>query len=340
MYFWYHKSFWQIIFWPFHWLLSALVWLRFIGYRKGFFKQSAVRLPVVVVGNISVGGTGKSPVVQALVSDFKRMGLRPAIISRGYGGNARNYPIEVTPQSDVAETGDEAWMLASRCDCPVVVDPVRSRAVDLLASIHNCDVVISDDGLQHYQLARQFEIIVIEAERFLGNGLLMPLGPLREPAWRMKYADAVLVNHRFDSNTAISEELRQTGLTTYDCHFSAKHFKQLHVRDLQLSWQSFTSQFRTERVHAVAGIGNPEAFFSYLRSLGLNIITHSFPDHHQFTEQDLQFDDGIIVMTEKDASKCYEFELINVWYLVIESHITPNLSQHCARKLNLVSENV
>lgn len=340
MFFWYHKSIWQIILWPFHLLLSLLVWLRFKAYKKGILKSAAVQLPVIIVGNISVGGTGKSPLVQSLVSDLKRQGFRPAIISRGYGGKAENYPLEVTQDSDVKETGDEAWMLANRCECPVVVDPIRTRAVDLLATTQQCDVVISDDGLQHYQLPRQFEVIVVEAERYLGNELLMPFGPLREPAWRMHHADAVVINHRFDSNTALSETLRHRGLTTYDCHFSAKHFKQLHVRNLHLSWQSFVTQFRQQRIHAVAGIGNPEAFYNYLRSLGLSIITHSYPDHHEFTEQDLRFDDGIIVMTEKDASKCRDFEIADIWYLVIENHITPNLTNHCLKKLELQRETI
>ena len=335
MVFWYHKSIWQIIFWPFHWLLSLLVWLRFKAYRVGVLKAASKQLPVIVVGNISVGGTGKSPVVQSLVADLKRQGFKPAIISRGYGGKAQNYPLEVTSESDVAETGDEAFMLASRCECPVVVDPVRTRALDLLATTQQCDVVVSDDGLQHYAMPRQCEIIVVEGQRFLGNELLMPFGPLREPQWRLKHGDAVVINHRFDSFTPLTESLRNQGLDVYDCHFAAKHFRLLGDDDTHLSWQEFVKQYRETKIHAIAGIGNPEAFFAYLRSLGLAILTHEFPDHHDFIESDLNFDDGIVVMTEKDASKCQLFEKDNLWSLVIENHITPNLTKHCLRKLDL-----
>ena len=333
--FWYHKSIWRFIFWPFHWLLSLLVWIRFKAYRAGVLKSAPRQLPVIVVGNISVGGTGKSPVVQSLVVDLKRLGFKPAIISRGYGGKAQNYPLEVSAESEVAETGDEAFMLASRCECPVVVDPVRVRALDLLATTQQCDVVVSDDGLQHYAMPRQCEIIVVEGQRFLGNKLLLPFGPLREPQWRLKYGDAVVVNHRFDSFSFLSESLRNQGLDVYDCHFAAKHFRLLGSQHTHLSWQEFVKQYRTTKIHAIAGIGNPMAFFTYLRSLGLNILTHEFPDHHDFTESDINFDDGIVVMTEKDASKCQLFAHENLWSLVVESHITPILTKHCLRKLGL-----
>ena len=335
MAFWYHKSIWQILLLPLHWLLSLLVWLRFKAYRIGLFKSAAKQLPVIVIGNISVGGTGKSPVVQSLVSDFKRYGFYPAIISRGYGGQAKNYPLEVTAQSDVAETGDEALMLAKRCDCPVVVDPIRTRALDLLATTQQCDIVISDDGLQHYAMPRQCEVIVVEGERYLGNELLMPFGPLREPKWRLKHSDAVVINHRFDSFSSLSENLRGQGMSVFDCHFAAKHFKLLGSNDIHYSWQEFIEQYRHTKIHAVAGIGNPEAFFSYLRSLGLAIQTHVFPDHHDFVEMDVSFDDGIVVMTEKDATKCQLFERDNLWSLVIENHITPNLIRHCLRTLDM-----
>jgi tetraacyldisaccharide 4'-kinase len=290
---------------------------------------------VIIVGNISVGGTGKSPVVMSLVQEFKRRGYRPAIVSRGYGGHASNYPLEVTNETSVSDSGDEAWMMASRLGCPVVVDPNRARAVDLILASYPCDLIISDDGLQHYALQRDYEIALIEGQRFLGNRLLMPFGPLREPRWRLKSVQAVVINHRFDSYTELSSGLRQEGLPVFDCHFSAQQFRSIRDQAQHLSIQDFVSTFKQQPLNAIAGIGNPEAFFDYLTSLGLTIKAHRFADHHEYTEQDLQQLEGPVVMTEKDASKCYDMSLENAWYLAIESHLTPNLVKSCIQTLGL-----
>lgn len=337
MSFWYQKSIWQIIFLPLHWLLSLFVYLRISAYRIGIFSSKRSQLPIIVVGNISVGGTGKSPLVVSLVHELKRLGYNPGIISRGYGGNAPNYPLEVYEDTPVKFSGDEAWMLARKCQCPVVVDPIRYRAADLLATTTHCDVIVSDDGLQHYPLQRQFEIAVIEGERYLGNGMLMPFGPLREPKWRLRSVDAIVINHRFDSFTQRSEILRQQGFPVYDYHFTAQQFVNLANPRLKMSLQAFIAKYRNETINAVAGIGNPEAFYEFLIGSGLSISKHSFPDHYQFEQSDLTFDNGMVIMTEKDATKCLDFDLDNVWYMAIDCHITPNITKHCIRKLAIKS---
>ena len=337
MNFWYQSSLIHILLWPGHWLLSMFIWLRRLCYQKGWFKSYKANVPVIIVGNIAVGGTGKSPVVMTLVQDLKRRGYQPAVVSRGYGGKAKNYPLEVTSETAVEHSGDEAWMMANRCECPVVVDPIRSRAVDLLVSSYTCDMIISDDGLQHYALKRDFEIALVEGQRFLGNGLVMPFGPLREPAWRLKSVNAVVINHRFDSYTERSLKLRQNGLPVYDCHFSAQQFCALNNHTDHLSLQAFVAKYKKETVHAIAGIGNPEAFFEFLTSLGLTITPHIYPDHHQYIADDFKALEGLIVMTEKDASKCYDMDIENAWFLAIESHLTPNLTKSCLRALGLES---
>ncbi|MCB1645822.1 MAG: tetraacyldisaccharide 4'-kinase, partial [Pseudomonadales bacterium] len=247
-------------------------------------------VPVVVVGNINVGGTGKSPLVIWLADFLKNNGYRPGIVSRGYGGKG-DYPLTVTENTEASLCGDEAVMLARRSGCPVIVDPDRPAAVRHLLATTECNIVISDDGLQHYALDRDLEIIVVDASKGLGNGLCLPAGPLREPPARLNEADLVVVNGTGDWQwSGISHQMTLTPTALVRLSTGER----LSLQDPALP----------PLVHAVAGIGHPERFFRTLSDCGLQTVSHAFPDHHRFTLKDLMFGDELpVVMTEKDAVK-------------------------------------
>jgi tetraacyldisaccharide 4'-kinase len=264
-------------------------------------------VPVVVVGNINVGGTGKSPLVIWLAGQFARAGFSPGIVARGYGGSAPQYPFEVTPVSEPGEAGEEAVMIAKRTGCPVVVDKNRTRAVQTLLLRNDCDIVICDDGLQHYALKRDIEIAVLDGKKGLGNGLCIPAGPLREPPGRLKEVDFVVVNGPESLNLPCAA----THMT-----LAPEAWVNLHTQE-ELDIAAWSGG---EQVHAVAGIGNPNRFFDTLRELGFDVIEHFFEDHQIYHVSDLVFNDKLkVVMTEKDAVKCrlLNRELMhkNYWYL-------------------------
>ena len=297
---WYGNQSWVKLLLPLAYLYSAVA--RFRRHRAQPWRAP---VPVIIVGNINVGGTGKTLLVDWLASTLLAMGYRPGIVSRGYRGQSIDYPLEVTASMDPAISGDEAVMLAKKTSCPVVVDPDRSAAVRLLLDTHDCDVVLSDDGLQHYALGRDVEIAVVDAERGLGNGLCMPAGPLREPPSRLSEVDFVMVNgtrHPSLPVTYMQMELIPKKLINV--------INELEVHEALSS----------NTVHALAGIGNPERFFGTLTGLGYELITHKFEDHHKFELTDLSFGDSLpVIMTEKDAVKCRLLnpELIheNFWFL-------------------------
>lgn len=302
-----------------------------ITLRRAYFRRksdSRLPLPVVVVGNINLGGSGKSPLLIALAKALRERGLAPGVISRGYGGVAAVYPYEVRPDSDTRVAGDEPVMIARRTGCPVVVDARRVAAAERLVADGNCDVILSDDGLQHYALARDLEIVVIDGQRLLGNERLLPAGPLREPSGRLAEVDWVFING------AISEEVRQHLCRQWKLDrlfkMELKPASWRRVADDksiplgQLPWSG-----TEEAIHAVAGIGNPERFFSSLRELGLPIIPHAFPDHHDFSRADLEFPDRApVVMTEKDAVKCQPLvaavDADRFWYLEVDAELEPD----------------
>lgn len=270
--------------------LSGLYWLilklRALLFRCGVYRSYKAHAPVIVVGNITAGGTGKTPTVIWLVNELRARGFTPGIISRGYGGSRSGTSMRVDASSDPAVVGDEPVLLAGRAQCPVAVDPDRVQAAAMLVD-DGVDVIISDDGLQHLRLRRDFEICVVDGERGLGNRRLLPAGPLRESPKRLASVDQVLVNGLSDLPDAITFELQASDA----CRLNGSL-----ARPLQ--------GFKDTTVHAVAGIGNPKRFFDLLRSYGIQVMEHSFPDHAAMTVADLKFgDDFAVFMTEKDAVK-------------------------------------
>jgi tetraacyldisaccharide 4'-kinase len=292
-------------------LFGLMVRLRRAAYARGVCRSRRVARPVVVVGNVTVGGSGKTPLVIWLAQQLCERGLRPGVVLRGYGGAAasRRVPCLVTPDSDVAAVGDEALLLRLRTGVPVVVGRDRVGAAERLLAT-GVDVIIADDGLQHLRLARDFEIAVIDATRGLGNRYLLPAGPLREPAERLLRVDAVVINGE-DGGAPWAAAGMQAAL------LMRMRGEWLHA--LAGSGDAVAlSSLAGKRVHAVAGIGNPQRFFAQLDAAGLQVIEHAFPDHHRYRAAELEFHDGLpLLMTEKDAVKCRPFAAANRWYLPV-----------------------
>ncbi|SEM72895.1 tetraacyldisaccharide 4'-kinase [Halomonas caseinilytica] len=266
-------------------------------------------VPVVVVGNITLGGTGKSPLVAWLARHLGEAGWTPGILSRGYGGRSERYPLYLEADTPVTESGDEPRMLADQTDCPVVVDPDRPRGGRRLLEA-GCDILISDDGLQHLALGRDLEIVVVDGHRGLGNGHCLPAGPLREPVERLDTVDAVMINGRLCRDIpACGHAMRLTPVAWRSLGDG---------RQRALSPLPFDGP-----VHALAGIGRPARFFETLRELGVEFEAHAFDDHHHFTAADLTFDDDRpVVMTAKDAVKCRDLTG-TAWSLDVEAAPEP-----------------
>ncbi|MBI5462505.1 MAG: tetraacyldisaccharide 4'-kinase [Gammaproteobacteria bacterium] len=287
---------------PLAWLLlplsalyCAVVVARRLAYRIGLKKTHRLTVPVIVVGNLTVGGTGKTPLVIWLTRFLQAQGYRPGLVARGYGGQATHWPQAVTAESDPTLVGDEPVLLARVTGCPMVVAPDRVAAARALLADNACDVLISDDGLQHYALGRDIEIAVVDGERRFGNGHCLPAGPLREPARRLEEVDLIVANGAAGAGE-FSMQVK-TG--------EAVNLVSGERRPLE--------QFRRQPVHAIAGIGHPARFFAALHAAGLNVETHAFPDHHAYRPEDLAFGDGTLLMTEKDAIKCRGFAQANFW---------------------------
>jgi tetraacyldisaccharide 4'-kinase len=317
--YWYDNNWLAYILTPLSWVFCALVKLRRALYRMNWLHVRHMPVPVIVVGNVSVGGTGKTPLVAALAGLLRKAGYSPGIVSRGYRGNARQWPQQVRADSDPAVVGDEAVMLARMTRCPIAVGPDRVAAAEALLEYSECNVILADDGLQHYALGRDIEIAVVDGERRFGNGHCLPAGPLREPASRLTEADFVVVNggHR----QRLEYPMKLTARTAR---------KVTGEREVPLE------EFKGRRVHAVAGIGHPGRFFRLLRRHGIEIIEHPFPDHHAFVTADLDFADGLpVLMTEKDAVKCAHFAAANQWYVPVTAETDSNLA---LRLLKLLKE--
>lgn len=274
-------------------------------------QATALRVPVIIVGNISVGGTGKTPFTIWLIERLREWGWRPGVISRGYGGRAAQYPLAVTAQTDAAASGDEPLLIAQRTGCPVVVAPDRVAAAQMLLRDHDVDLIVSDDGLQHYRLARDLEICLVDGRRGLGNGALLPAGPLREAPSRLAEVQLVVVN---------GEGWRHAGALQM-------HLQPAPLRRLIDDREQDLAALRGQTVHAVAGIGDPSRFFASLTAAGLAIEAHAFADHHAFGAADFAFgDEAPIVMTEKDAVKCRAFADARMWALPVAAQLGPDAS--------------
>jgi tetraacyldisaccharide 4'-kinase len=301
------------------WLLRALsrvfgvaVGLRRAAYAHGLCRSRRVAKPVIVVGNLTVGGSGKTPLVIWLAQQLRERGLHPGVVLRGYGGVAvaGRLPCPVSPDSDVAVVGDEALLLRLRTGVPVVVGRDRVGAAQRLIAA-GVDVVIADDGLQHLRLARDFQIAVIDGARGLGNGYLLPAGPLREPAERLARVDAVVINGERAESATYPLAAAQP---RFVMHLTGEWLRALAGTGEPVALSSLAGQ----RVHAVAGIGHPARLFAQLAAAGLEVIAHAFPDHHRYRAGELEFGDGLpLLMTEKDAVKCRPFAAANRWYLPV-----------------------
>ena len=293
---------------PLAWLYGWLVKRRQQAYRRGRRSVHRSPYPVLVVGNITVGGTGKSPFTAWLVGHLKSNGWRPVILSRGYGASPDHYPCLVGPDSDPADCGDEPVMLAQQTCAHVLVDPRRARAAAYVETHQIGDVLICDDGLQHYALARTLEFCIFDGARGVGNGALLPVGPLREPLERAGQVDFCLSTGEprhpsFDSGTLAGQRL-------YPVKLVPTTLRNLVTGDTRpLEW------LRGRVVNGVAGIGNPERFFDTLDSLGARVIPHAFDDHHRFRAGDLDVPHGPVVMTAKDGVKCRAIAGEEVWVL-------------------------
>jgi tetraacyldisaccharide 4'-kinase len=305
---WYGRNPLYWLLWPVAIVFRGLVALRRFAYAKAWIESIDVGVPVVVVGNLTVGGTGKTPLTLWLAGKLVARGYRVGIVSSGYGGAAGSWPQPVATFSDAALVGDEASLLARRAGCPVVAGPDRAAAAEFLLRPRALDVILADDGLQHYRLQRAVEIAVVDGTRGLGNGLCLPAGPLREPASRLRDVDAVVVHQGEWGHSGV---LRTS-------------VRAVRVVELATGAEKPLGEFANASVHAVAAIGNPDRFFDLLEAAGLRVEPHAHADHARLEAGNLQFGDSLpVLMTEKDAVKCSGQLPDNVWYVVTELEFAP-----------------
>jgi len=302
--YWYSQNVIAWLLLPLAGLFCLISIIRRFFYRISFFKSFDAPVPVIVVGNISVGGTGKTPLIIELCKQLKRRGFYPGVISRGYGGQSSQYPLLVTENTQAIEAGDEPVLISKRSSCPVVVGPDRKADIEFLLAEHKCNVIFSDDGLQHYRLGRNAEVAVIDQTRGFGNGFCIPSGPLRESVSRLNEVDMVIVNGGGPNGSSFK--------VITDKIFSLDDSETLALDFL-----------KDKKIHALAGIGNPGRFFTILDDNEIDYIPHVFPDHHMYKAEDLEFSDDLaVLMTEKDAVKCREFNLNNYWYMPIDVQLS------------------
>ena len=317
MKFWYRRGLLAWLLWP-----ASLVFLLLVLTRRALFRLRLRRsehpgVPVIVVGNITVGGTGKTPLVIWIAEFLKANGWSPAIISRGYGAKV-DAPRAATVASEAAEVGDEPIVLARRSGCPVWVGPDRVRvAAAARAAQPELNVMVLDDGLQHYRLRRDIEIAVVDA-RGLGNGFLLPAGPLREPRFRLRTVDAVVAHGAF-------------GKKDFAMSLAGDELHRMTDARERRPLKAFAGQ----KVHAAAGIGDPNRFFLHLGRAGIKVIPHPFPDHHAFSERDLEFGDDLpVILTEKDAVKLRRAARPDWWVLPVSARLDPGFGAWLLRKLD------
>ncbi|OUD15385.1 tetraacyldisaccharide 4'-kinase [Thioflexithrix psekupsensis] len=304
---------------PLSWLYCGVAAVRRQAYHKGLLKIHSVPVPVIVVGNITVGGTGKTPLVIWLAQFLKSQGFQPGIVSRGYGGQRPRASIEtVVADSDPVLVGDEPILLARHSGCPVVVGVDRLGAVERLLAQHPCNVIISDDGLQHYRLGRDIEIAVLDDIRRYGNRRCLPAGPLREPVSRLENIDFLVTK-----GATLEHE--------FSIQYTLNPLQNIANRQLSMPLDAL----RGQTVHAIAGIGHPEKFFNRLRDHGLKLKTHIFPDHYVYQVKDIKFKDNLpVIMTEKDAVKCEFMAASQHWYLPITARLPEAFGKQLLARLH------
>lgn len=283
------------------WLLSSI---RRLAFKLGLIKSFKAHVPLIVVGNIGIGGNGKTPFVLWLVPYLQNRGLKVGVISRGYGSKAKSYPYLVNENSSVEESGDEPYLLFSRLQCPLVIGADRQASCEYLQTHFDLDVIISDDGLQHYKMQRDIELCIVDSQRRFGNGFLLPVGPLRELPSRLKSVDMVIEN---GADEGVAYQLNHSGI------YSVKG--NLKVNDYPIEG------------HAVSAIGSPSRFEKSLENEGINLQgRHHFRDHHQYQQSDFStMGEAAVFMTEKDAVKCTHFAKANWYYLKVDACPTTKL---------------
>ncbi|TCN85445.1 tetraacyldisaccharide 4'-kinase [Shewanella fodinae] len=320
---WYGRHWVRWLLWPLSWLFALISGLRRLAFRLGIKTQVKLPVPVIIVGNITVGGSGKTPVVIYLVEWLRRQGYRPGVISRGYGSQQLHSRL-VSATSTPADVGDEPCMIVRRTGVPMAVGADRIASAHLLLQSAIVDIIISDDGLQHYRLARDVELVVLDVHRGLGNGMLLPAGPLREGTWRLKTADFILCNGASaDTTTHFAMTLQPSGLQPVSGETDQE------------------PPTTAQPVVAVAGIGNPQRFFETLQQQGYSLRqTIVFADHHPYNVQDFaQVAQQPIVMTEKDAIKCRTFAGKQWWYLAVDAVFSATFESQLLARVRAVTSN-
>lgn len=323
--FWRRRGFLSSLLYPLALIFGVLAALRRGLYRAGFLSVRHLPVPVIVVGNLTVGGTGKTPLIIHLAESLRARGMRPGIVSRGYRGTSKSV-IAVTPKSDPATVGDEPLLLAQRSECPVFVGRDRVAAGEALLVKHPaCDVILADDGLQHYRLGRDIEIAVFDG-RGVMNGWQLPAGPLREPISRLARVDAIVQN-----GVAAVSPAPTFSRPVFRMQLLGNSFYRLDNVQLICRAESFSRQ----ALHAVAGIGAPQRFFDHLQALGMTFEAHPFADHHAYQKEELSFTGDAILTTEKDAVKLAGLALpLPVWVLPVTASVSPDLAAFILEKLN------
>lgn len=313
-------------------IFYLMVWLRRVLYKTDCLRVYKLPVPVVIVGNINMGGVGKTPIVIKLVEVLKAKGIAVGVISRGYGRKAQN-ALMVDTLGSIDDFGDEPFLIAKRLHIPVAVAAKRVNAGRLLLKKHpKIQVILADDGLQHYQLARDIEIVVVDAKQGFGNGCILPQGPLREPISRLREAQAIVLTHSSKDDRAPEQLSLPKAVPLFLSHLDCSMFYSLnHPQQTR-----FVADFMNQEILALAGIGQPEQFFETLRALGIKINeTLCFSDHHQFNKDDIPSGFDAVLVTEKDAVKLQQFALNNVWVLPVNATIFPDLANWLIAQLKL-----
>lgn len=304
---WYGQHAVRYVLWPVSIVFQFAVWLRrqYLEWRR-----EPLDVPIIVIGNVTVGGVGKTPLVVALAKYLSQKGLQVGIVSRGYGAHIKSFPHQVRESDTALQVGDEPKLLAQKTACPVVIAPNRRHAVQYLLEHHHSDVIISDDGLQHYAMSRQIEIAVIDGMRGMGSGWCLPAGPLREPIKRLQEVDFIVVNGEHSVHThcqGLGNVYQMTMQAELPRSFTGE----------SVSWDAIPMP-----CSAVAGIGNPDRFFALLTQLGVAFEPHKFADHHEFLPHELANLKKPVMMTEKDAVKCCAFAMDAMYYLPVEAKLS------------------